>query len=372
MDRAWIELDLNNLENNINEIKKIIPEKTKIMAVVKANAYGHGDIQIARKLSDIGIEDFAVATIQEGIKLRKSGIKGSILILGYTDISSVDNLLAYDLTQTSLDLEYAKQLNKYNVCGKKVKVHIKLNTGMNRIGESYKNIDNVVKTYRLENIKVEGIFSHLCVADSLEKSDVEFTNAQIDNFTSCVNEVKKHVKDIGKVHLQNSYGLLNYPAFIGDYVRPGIIMYGVYSTKDKDIQRKINIKPVLSLKAKITSTRTILKGESAGYGRKYIASKDTKIASVCIGYADGYPRALSCKDTKVLVNGEYATVIGNICMDQLILDISDCKNVKRGDVVTLIGRDKDKEITAMYLAEKADSMTYEILSRLGDRLNVKI
>lgn len=363
-DRAWIEINLENLENNINEIKKNIRSQTKIMAIVKANAYGHGMINIAKKLNEIGIEDFAVATLAEGIKLRENNIRGNILILGYTDIKDIEYVNKYNLIQTIVDYEYALKINKIKL-NEKIKTHIKINTGMNRIGEGFENIEKIVQIYQMENIKVLGIFSHLSVSDSLDEKDVKFTENQINNFFSCIDKIRSYGYNVGATHLQASYGILNYPEIKCDYVRPGIIMYGNYSTKGDNTKIKINMKPVLSLKAHITSVKQIKKGEAVSYGRTYIAEETKKIATVCVGYADGYPRSLSNKKAKVLVNDEYAEIIGRICMDQLIIDVTNLKNIKQGDIVTLIGQ--EKEILAEELSYKAETITNDLLCRLGDR-----
>lgn len=364
-DRAWIEINLNNLENNINEIKKVISDTCDIMAIVKANAYGHGMINISKKLNSIGIRNFAVATLEEGITLRENNIDGNILILGYTDFSDLEYAIKYDLIQTIVDYEYASKINKLNL-NNKLKAHIKINTGMNRIGESYKNVDNIAKIYEMKNIEVLGIYSHLCVADSIENDDVEFTNNQDNNFFECVNSIKNLGYYVGKIHLQASYCIFNYPNLKCDYVRPGIIMYGLYSDKFSKTKIQPNIKPVLSLKARISSVKQINAGDSVGYGRTYIADENRKIASVSIGYADGYPRSLSGKHTKVLINNEYAEIVGRICMDQLMIDVTNISNVKQGDIVTLIG--EEKEISAEEISYKADTITNELLCRLGNRL----
>lgn len=188
-DRAWIEINLDNLEYNINQIKSIISNKCKIMAIVKANAYGHGIIEISKKLNEIGIQDFAVATLSEGIKLRENNIKGNILILGYTDLKDVEHIIKYDLIQTIVDYEYAKRIEQMKLSNK-LKVHIKINTGMNRIGESYKNLDNLIKIYQMKNIEILGTFSHFCVADSRKNDDIKFTNEQINNFFGCIDKIK--------------------------------------------------------------------------------------------------------------------------------------------------------------------------------------
>lgn len=366
-DRAWIEINLDNLENNIKQIKNIISNTTKIMAVIKANAYGHGIVEVAKKLCQIGIEDFAVATLSEGIKLRENNIKGNILILGYTNFSDIDYVIKYDLMQTVVDYEYAKKLDEMNLKDK-LKVHIKINTGMNRIGERHINIENLVKIYQMKNLEIFGTFSHLSASDSLDSDDVEFTESQINNFFSCIDTIKSLGYDTGKVHIQASYGILNYPNLKCDYVRAGIIMYGVYSNYKDKTKTEVNLKPVLSLKARISSVKQIDKGDAVSYGRTFIADDCRKVATVCIGYADGYPRSLSNKNAKVLVNGEYAEIIGRVCMDQLVIDVSNIDGVNQGDIVTLIG-DKEK-ISAEFIASKAGSITNELLCRLGERLEI--
>lgn len=368
-NRAWIEVDLNNIENNINEIRKIIHKNTKIMAVVKANAYGHGEVEVSKKLNEIGILDFAVATLDEGIILRKAGIKGSILILGYTDIQNIKMVQKYDLIQTIVDFEYAKEVEKLNL-DKKLNVHIKINTGMNRLGESYKNIDNLIKIYNMKNLNILGTFTHLCVSDSLFEDNIKFTKKQIDNFFKAIDTLKLNNINVKKIHIQASYGIINYNDLECDYVRPGIIMYGVYSTLQdkKSCKIKLNLKPALKLKSKIVSIRNIQKGESVGYGRAFIAKKDMKIATVSIGYADGYPRSLSSKDVYVLVNDKFAKIIGRICMDQMIVDVSNITNIEVGDIVTLL--DDIEEISAENISNLSGSISNELLSRLGSRLPI--
>lgn len=368
-NRAWIEINLDNLENNIKQIKNIISSQTKIMAVVKANAYGHGMIEISKKLNQIGITDFAVATLDEGITLREAGIKGNILILGYTNFNNIDYLLKYNLIQTIVDYEYAKRINQMDL-KEKLKVHIKINTGMNRIGESYKNIDRLIDIYQMQNLEILGTYSHLCVSDSLKGDDKLFTNKQITNFFETVKKMQNLGYDTGKIHIQASYGILNYPELNCDYVRPGIIMYGVYSDESENTKTKINLKPVLSLKSRITSIKEITQGESVSYGRIFKADKTMKIATVGIGYADGYPRNLSGKNAKVLVNENYVNIIGRICMDQLVIDVSNLSKIEDGDIVTLIG--EERQIKAEEVAQKAGTITNELLSRLGKRLPIII
>ena len=364
-DRAWIEIDLENLENNINEIKKVISYKTKIMAVVKANAYGHGALLVAKKLLEIGISDFAVATLDEGINLRRNNISGNILILGYTNFVDLKYVIKYDLIQTIVDYNYSEKIKELNL-EDKLKCHIKINTGMNRIGERYDNINKISKIYENEKLNILGTFSHLCVADSEKMGDIEFSKMQIKRFNECIKTLKNKGYDIGVIHLQSSYGTINYTGLNYDYVRMGIIMYGVNSSKDSYQLNILNLKPVLSVKTRITSIREIDTNESVSYGRTYIAGQKRRIAAISIGYADGIPRNLSNKDMLVSINGNYEIVIGRICMDQMLIDITNLSKVKVGDIVTVIGQ--DEKISAEEISDKADTITNELLCRLGNRL----
>ena len=359
--RAWIEVNLDNLKYNIMEIKQAISKYTKIIAVVKANAYGHGLVEVSKYLNDIGIYDFAVATLEEGITLRKNGIVGNILIFGYTDISLMKYVIEYDLIQTVVDEDYAKKL--MDSCYR-VKVHIKINTGMNRNGISYQNISLIKEIYKNETLDVLGIYTHLCAVDSLLEEDVVFTKLQIKRYFDIIDILKKKNINVGSTHIQSSYGLLHYPEVICDYVRIGSLMYGTHNKLVENPKLKLDLKPVLTVKARITSVKTIEKGETVGYGRIFRAEKKLKIATASIGFADGYPRNLSGKNVPVIINGKKAIVIGRICMDILMIDIKDIEG-KVGDIVTLIG---DK-VTADLVADFARSASYELLCRLGTRLH---
>ena len=363
--RAWIEVNLDNLDYNIREIKKLLHPTTKVMAVVKAEAYGCGMVTVARYLQKIGIDFFAVATLEEGILLRKNGILGNILILGYTLPSLIHLVNQYDLIQTIVDYNYFLEISKIKL-SKRVSVHIKINTGMNRIGEHFENIENISKMFDSKKLNVLGIYSHFCVADSKKEDDRIFSLQQIENLNHCVCALKKRGYSVGVVHMQSSYGLLNYNDYAFDYARVGIIMYGVHSSKDVLIQRKIHLKPVLTVKSRITSIKEIEAMDSVSYGRVYVASAKKKIASVSIGYADGYPRNLSDQQVTVKINGNYAFVIGRICMDQLMIDVTNIENIQVGDEVILMG---EGDVSFETIAEKAGTITNELLSRLGARLN---
>lgn len=366
-DRAYLEIDLNNLEHNVKVLKRAMPQKCELMAVVKAEAYGHGLYEIATHLNKIGVKAFAVATIDEGIKLRQYGVLGEILILGYTAPARAKELRKYDLTQTLIDYKYALLLDKQ---GYDVMTHIKVDTGMHRLGFDAKDIEKISAVFSMKHIKVSGIYTHLCAADSVDEKDIFFTNVQIESFYNLLNQLKEKGITVPKIHIQSSYGLLNYPELKCDYVRVGVSLYGVLSSPNDRTKLHLDLRPVLSLKSRVILLREIKKGESVGYSRSFVANRDSLIALLPVGYADGYPRNLSCGKSYVLINGHQAPVVGKICMDQLAVDVTDIPNVKTGSIATLIGKDGKEEITAPMVAESAESITNELLSRMGHRLNI--
>lgn len=366
-DRAYLEIDLNNLEHNVKVLKRAMLQKCELMAVVKAEAYGHGLYEIATHLNKIGVKAFAVATIDEGIKLRQYGVLGEILILGYTAPARAKELRKYDLTQTLIDYKYALLLDKQ---GYNVMTHIKVDTGMHRLGFDAKDIEKISAVFSMKHIKVSGIYTHLCAADSIDEKDIFFTNVQIESFYNLLNQLKEKGITIPKIHIQSSYGLLNYPELKCDYVRVGVSLYGVLSSPNDRTKLHLDLRPVLSLKSRVILLREIKKGESVGYSRSFVANRDSLIALLPVGYADGYPRNLSCGKSYVLINGHQAPVVGKICMDQLAVDVTDIPNVKTGSIATLIGKDGKEEITAPMVAESAESITNELLSRMGHRLNI--
>ncbi len=361
--RAWIEINLNHLRHNVKEFQSILPKNCTLMAVVKANAYGHGDIRISKELNKIGVTSFAVATLSEGVQLRKNGVKGEILIFGYTHPQDFKLLVKYRLIQTVVDLEYAQILNRY---GSKIKVHIKIDTGMHRLGENYNNISNLEAIFNLKNLVILGAYTHLSVSDSLTKEDTAFTKAQIEHFYKTVQNLIDFGYNPGKLHIQSSYGVLNYPELSCDYARVGIALYGVLSSACDKTRVSIDLKPVLSVKARIVMTKTIDKGDAVSYGRTFTASEERKIATVTIGYADGIPRNL--EDGYILVNGYLAPIIGRICMDQLMIDITDIPVVEPDEIVTVIGINETNQIKAEEIASNSGTITNELLTRLGNRL----
>ncbi len=362
--RAWIELNLSHLAHNVKQFQKILPKTCALMPAIKANAYGHGAALIGRALENMGISDFCVASLGEAIELRNAGITGQILVLGYTSPYQFSELSRYHLTQTVIDLSYAKQLNDFKepVC-----VHVSIDTGMRRLGERSENIEQICQIWKLKNLRITGVFSHLCTADGQSAADHRFTREQISRFNANIDFLHKQGFSGFKTHLQSSYGVLNYPELNYDYARIGIALYGVLSSPSDRISAKVDLKPVLSLKSRIECVKELHMGESIGYGLTFTAPKEMKIAAVSIGYADGIPRELSNKG-HVLVHGKKAAIIGRICMDQLLIDVSGLPDISSGDEVVLIGCCKDREISAANIAEYAGTISNEILSRLGNRL----
>lgn len=365
-DRAYVEINLENLAHNAEVLRSALPRGCELMAVVKAEAYGHGMCEIAIHLDKIGVKAFAAATIEEGIRLRRCGIRGEILILGYTAPERAREIRKYDLTQTLIDYDYACRLEEQ---GCTVKVHMKIDTGMHRLGfDSDFNMEEILCVFAMEHLVINGIYTHLCVADSLEEEDVWFTKQQIANFYGVLKQLKKQGIHVPKIHIQSSYGLLNYPELKCNYVRAGVALYGVLSTPDAQTKLQLNLRPVLALKAKVILLRFVPQGESVGYGRTFVADRDSVIAILPVGYADGFPRNLSGRDSYVLINGNWAPIVGRICMDQLAVDVTDIADVEVGMTATLIGSDGSETIAAPAVAVDSGSITNELLSRLGSRL----
>lgn len=389
-ERAWIELSRENLARNVEVLQSLLmpeqmqyaaeciekadrqPRNTRqtfpqLMPAVKADAYGHGAVLVARELQDMGIGAFCVACAEEGVELRRNGITGDILILGYTHPEAFYLLKKYRLIQTVVDYRYGKLLNGY---GKKIRVHVGIDTGMHRLGERSEKIKEIGWIFRLENLRVEGIFTHFSADETKDPAERAFTKRQGEAFYGVLEKLKKQGISGLKTHLLASYGLLNYPELGGDYVRVGIALYGLLGDEEAGENCPVKLYPVLSLKARIAVVKDLYRGESAGYGLDYKAGEDKKIAVLAIGYADGLPRCLSEGRGRVLIHGQSAPVIGRICMDQTIVDVTGIPGVRAGESAVVIGRSGGEEITAYEIAKEAGTITNEVLSRLGRRLSI--
>ena len=364
---AWVEINLSNLEHNILLIKDFLKKNCNpnpdIFAVIKADGYGHGSLMCAPTLIACGVKYFGVASIDEGIELRENKITQPILVLGASPLWAMENAIKYDICVSIFNdehLEMAQQL--YERLNKKLKVHIKLDTGMNRIGINKENANNFIKKVLNSNaIDLKGIFTHFA---DVENNDL--FKRQIDEFQEIINPFKDIFKEKKvKIHCLNSPGMFSYPKYSYDMVRMGIIMWGLtpYSNDNPDMPKVL---PVMGLKARITNIHILKKGDGISYGHTYIASKDTKVATIPIGYADGVARNLSGKISAYL-NGKEIKQIGRITMDQIMFDVSnvDCKV---GDIIVLLG-EENKIDTIDTWAEKLNTINYELTCRLKMRLS---
>lgn len=366
LKRAWAEINLDNAKENYKTIKMSAKDR-RIMPVIKADAYGHGANFLAKLYEQCGTEIFAVSNINEAIKLRKAGITKDILILGYTPKEYIETLLEYSITQTVYSLDYAKELSKIvsktNVL---VKAHLKLDTGMNRLGfNPEQDYSDILKALALPGIYFEGIFTHYAVADSEDSSDKDFSLEQLNRFNNAVAKLSSDGHSFKYIHCCNSAATLLHPFDEGNLVRPGIILYGIAPADDLSLKHELL--PVMSIKAVVSAIKTIHKGETVSYGRTFTANKDMKIATLPIGYGDGYPRKMS-NCGKVLINGKFADIVGRVCMDQMMIDITDIPKVSVGTEVTVIGQSGDNSITFAEIADMVDTIPYELVCNISVRV----
>ncbi len=370
-NRTWMEISSAAAADNFNKIKAISKDK-KIFAVVKANGYGHGAPEISKLFESLGVDGFAVSNIFEALELRECGIKKEILILGYTPFEHADVLIKNNISQTVYSFDYAKKLNSFaKSAGGKISCHIKLDTGMSRLGFNAKSglsdtaKEELKECFCFENLEYDGVFTHFSTADSQEENDIEFCNKQYDNFKKSISELKEIGFSFKYIHCDNSAATLKRDDEFTNLIRPGIILYGYYPSAD--IKKEIELTPVLSLKSVVSMVKEIDTGDTVSYGRVFKADRKMKIATVPVGYADGYPRYLSDKGF-ALIKGTKVPIIGRICMDQMMLDVSDIENIKIGDVVTLIGRDGNEKITADDIAKLGNTICYEIICGFTPRV----
>lgn len=365
--RTWAEVDLDCVRHNFNEIKKAC--NNKICCVIKADAYGHGAVALAKEYEDLGASFFGVSNIDEALQLRRAGITLPILIFGYVPVRDASILADNNISQCVYSLEYARQLasecEKQNVF---VKIHIKIDTGMSRLGFYYQDptqdvnaLEDICKVLELYRLLPQGIFTHFSSAD--EGVDA-FTLKQLDNFKTLLSKLS-HI-NFKYVHASNSGAIEDFAGARFDMVRAGIILYGL--SPSNDIRNKLNLKPALSLKSVISHIKTVKAGACISYGRDFIANKVMTVATVPIGYADGYTRVIAENGGEILVKGKRCKIIGRICMDQLMIDLADIQDVKIGDTVTIIGTDKSECISADEIAKLRNTINYEVICDIGARV----
>ncbi|WP_317366531.1 alanine racemase [uncultured Tyzzerella sp.] len=360
-ERVIAEINLDNIAYNMANIRKSVDEKTKIMAIVKADAYGHGSVEVAKTALYNGADWLGVAIIDEAIELRKNNIFEPILILGNTIEYKLLQVIKYNITQTIFSYDIAKKLSDEALKIKKsVDIHIKIDTGMSRLGflPTEESIEEIMAIKKLPYINITGIFTHFATSDMEDKN---FTKEQFEKYMWIIDKLEKRgINNLIK-HVSNSGAILDLQEYRLDMVRAGIILYGMYPSTQ--VLKNIDIKPAMSLKTYVTYVKEIEPNVSVSYCRTYFTNKKTKIATIPVGYADGYARILSNK-ARVFVNGYYANVVGNICMDQFMIDVTNIPNIKQGDIVTLMGQD----ITAEELARLQNTINYEIVCNIGKRV----
>ncbi len=342
-----------------------IKKDTKLMVIVKADAYGHGAVEVSKALENDMADAYGVAIIEEAMELRKAGITKPILILGYTPKEQFDYVVAYDVMQTvfSYDMaaDLAKEAKKQH---KTAKIHIKIDTGMSRIGfkDTIESLNEIKKIAALDGISIAGIFSHFARADEIDKSSAKQQIKRFDDFCKLVNEAGIHIPIR---HMANSAGIIELPCAEYDMVRCGIATYGIYPSEEVN-HKSIRLTPAMELKSHIIYIKEVQEGCGISYGSTFVTKRPTKVATIPVGYADGYSRNLS-NIGKVIIRGQYAPIIGRVCMDYFMVDVTDIEGVICGDVVTLLGRDGERSISVKQLAEWSHSFPYELVCTVGKK-----
>ncbi|MDE5792563.1 MAG: alanine racemase [Oscillospiraceae bacterium] len=367
--RAWAEISLDALAHNVQVIQNQLSEHTEFCAVVKADAYGHGEEFICKKLYALGIKFYAVSSFEEAIRVRKWCPEGEILILGYTAPECAPLLAENHIIQTIISENYAKELASYAKSGMKIKCHIKLDTGMGRIGLFAKSqetcLQQIKSILNLSGLQVDCIFTHFAVADEPDFNNQAYTQEQENLIFDIFHKLQKENIFLKHVHCMNSAGICYHNQSKSTLARAGIIMYGLMPNRSLAVP--FSLQPVLSLRTRISHIKTIHAGDCVSYGRTYQAKEKRKIATITIGYADGYARLLSNK-AEVLVNGIRCAIVGRVCMDQTMIDVTAIPDLKIGTVVTLIGQDGNDCITADELASNYQTIGYEVVCGISKRI----
>lgn len=364
--RCYAEVSLDAIRSNILEVRKKVPEDVKVLAVIKANGYGHGATEVGKCLEDL-VDYYAVATIEEAVSLREDGLIHPIMILGYTSPKQYMELLRYDIRPTIYRREDAEVLNEIaGRAGKKAAIHFALDTGMTRIGFQITEeaADEMAEIAALPNIFAEGMFSHFSCADMVDK---EFSKGQMAQYEKMVKLLEARGVEIPIKHLCNSAGIMEFDSHRYNMVRSGIITYGLYPSEEV-VKENLKLVPAMSWKAHVIHVKDVPAGRGVSYGATYVTEgESTKIATVSVGYADGYPRSVSNKG-RVLIHGQYAPILGRVCMDQMMVDVSHIPDVYVEDIVTLVGKDGDNRISIEELGDLAGSFNYEMVCSVSARV----
>ncbi len=364
--QTHVQVHLDNIRANIESIRRRFGPERKILIAVKANAYGHGAVEVSRMAAEIGVDYLGIATVPEAMQLRQAGISLPILKFGPTFIEEIEPAINNAVTLPICSNESALETQQVSaILKKKSPVHIKVDTGMGRVGVTVEQAVHLAQLVERDcpNLYLEGVFTHLPVSDS---ADQAFTNEQVKRFRTCVDEIEHTIgRKLDLVHCANSGAVLGHPDAWMDMVRPGIMIYGYYP--DQTTPRTIDLKPGLSFLTRVSFIKKVAMGESIGYGRTWFAPADTWIATIPVGYADGFNRLFS-NSGRVLINGVSFPIVGRVCMDQSMVDLGSEPTVKIGDPVVLIGQSGHNEITCDEWAEKLHTITYEITCQINSRV----
>ncbi|MDD6327715.1 MAG: alanine racemase [Eubacteriales bacterium] len=363
-NRIYARVDIDSIRFNVMQMKALVKPDMKVLAVIKADAYGHGASILAKHLEDL-TDYYGVASVDEAVELRMAGIKKPILIIGHTDSADYIKLLQYDITQAVDDVSACRLLSELAMSqNKTAKVHIKVDTGMSRIGfmASEDGVLEAAKLFSMPGLHVEGIFTHYARADETDKT---FANIQKQRFLDFIDGLRRMGYEPSVKHIDNSAGTMEFADDEFDMVRLGIVMYGLYPSEE--VTHDIKLKPAMSLVSHVAHVKTLPANVGISYGGTFVTNKDTRVATVTAGYADGYPRAQS-NIGNVLIHGCFAPILGRVCMDQFMVDVTDIPGVTVGDDVILIGACGDKRISVEEVAEPANSFNYELVCNISRRV----
>ncbi len=364
--RVYAKINLDNIKKNIHTVREKFGDGVKVMGIVKANAYGHGAVEVAKAMEEAGVGYFGVAAIDEALELRQNGIKTPILILGQIFIQDYITAIENDITCTVAESDTARRLSATALSiGKKADVHIKIDTGMGRIGfQTDENGYNEVKSlFNLEGLNITGVFTHFACADMKDKT---FTENQKNKFLEFTDKLTDYGYKIPMRHMYNSASVLDLDGYSGEMVRCGIMAYGLYPSDE--VSKEMVLYPAFEFKSSISFVKDVKKGFTVSYGSTFVTEKDMKIATVPVGYADGYPRYLSSKG-EVLVNGVRCKIIGRICMDQFMIDATHMPDIKIGDEVTLVGTQGNETITVEDISDPEARFNYEFVCLITPRVH---
>lgn len=364
---AWAEIDLKALAFNLNQVQGLVGKEKKILAVVKANAYGHGAAHIARELEELGVDAFGVAFAEEGVRLRKAGIEKPILILGGIFPFQISEVFSFELTPVIYDLDLARSLDaEGKKQRKRLAAHIKIDTGMNRLGIPYEHAGDFVLALRgFDYLEIKGVLSHFSSADLNDEQSIDFTHKQAERFSDALKQIRASDLNPPLIHMANSSAIMQNLIPELNMVRAGLMLYGAYPSSH--LQTLARLKPVMALKTRVSHLKSLSAGVPISYSRTFRTQRESVIAVLAIGYGDGYHHCLSNRG-RVLIRGQEAPVVGSICMDLTLVDVTGIGDAKEGDEVVLFGSQGEKQISVEAVARWAGTIPYEILCGIGARV----